>query len=199
MDGRRHVLRAGWAWYSCGRMRDLSCYHTTPRSRELAPNIYRNRNRAIVWLVGALLAGFVIGAFMSLFRRRGSLPWEPKHALVGGAIWVVILGALALVVLIMLQRYVWLFKRGVAAEGVVIATGDGPPGGKCWVRVEDGDRGAFFTLLLDESHAPGTAIVAIHSPGTKLVLLASAPGVMRRGSKCRIEDLPPEVAALAAR
>jgi len=44
-------------------------------------------------------------------------------------------------------------------------TSDGPPGGKCWVRVEDGGRGAFVTLLVGESHAPGTAIVAVHSPG----------------------------------
>jgi len=180
-------------------MSDLSGYHTTPRSRELAPDVYRNRNRAFVWLGGAIAAGYVIGAFMSLVRRRGSLPWEPMHAFVGGTIWAVILASLALVVLVMLQRYVSLFKRGVAAEGVVIATEVGPPGGKCWVRVDDGGHGAFVTLLLGESHAPGTTIVVIHSPGTKLVLLASAPGVVRRGSKWRVEDLPPDLAALAAR
>lgn len=187
------------AWYFCGRMSDLSRYQTIPRSRELAPGIYRNRNLAIVWLVGALIAGFVIGALLSPFKRRGSLPWQPKDAFVSGGIWAVVCGVLALSALIMLQRYVWLFKRGVAAEGVVIATGDGPPGGKCWVRVEDGGGGAFITLLVGESHAPGTAIVAIHRPGAKLVLLASAPGVMRRGSKWRTEDLPAEIAALAAR
>lgn len=176
-------------------MNDLSAYFTLPRARELAPSLYDNRKKALLGLVGAIVAGYVLGVPTSFYKRRGSLPWEPSHMLIAGTIWAVVLATFAIVVLVLMQRYVTLFERGAIAEGVVIASTPGL-GGQSWIRGQD-EGGAYVTLLAGEALAVGTPVAVIHQPGSRLLLLTAAVGTVRRASKWPAANVPPHVAQVA--
>lgn len=153
-------------------------YAAQPRADALGASVLAGARKAQLGALVTLLAALALGVPFSFVRFRRSLPWEPMDMLWAGLIIAIFTVPIALVVVVIMGRYVKLFRAGRAVPGVVVqqrgsgvvlqvATGVGPD--RTFVPNLRAQLGATFPVLIGDAMS-------------SLALVAVAPGELRRGS-----------------
>ena len=156
----------------------FSRYSVLPRADALGASVLAGAKKAQLAALVTLVGAFLLGVPLSFVRFRRSHAWEPLDMVWGGVAIAIFTVPIALVAVVLLRRYVKLFRAGRAVPGVVVqqrgsgvvlqvATGIGPD--RTFVPNLRAEIGARFPVLIGDAMS-------------SLALVAVAPGELRRGS-----------------
>ncbi len=160
-------------------------YAATPRAPELGLSVRASARKAWLGALATFGGAMLLGVPLSFLRSRRSRPWEPMDMLIGGLILAVFSVPIAATVVVMLQRYVTLFRTGRMVRGVVIEA----RAGGAVLQVETG-VGPDRTFIPQLRAAPGQVYpVLIGDVLSSLALVVVARGELRRGSLLTVQQL----------
>lgn len=66
------------------------------------------------------MGSYVLGVPFSFIRFRHSRPWAPLDVFIAGTILALVVTCITVMVVVMMQRYVRLYRRGTSVPGQVV-------------------------------------------------------------------------------
>ena len=155
------------------------------RSPGAAPNLYRNRAKALVAVGVGIVAGYVIGVPLSFVSTgHHSRPWEPFDIVISGSIWASVITVFTVIIAVLMQRYVTLYRNGQRVAATVVSEKH-LPGGNRGVAVQfvHSSNEQRFSWIPNSQLPVGAQTTTIVGPATsKLVLNQNDPLGYARGS-----------------
>jgi hypothetical protein len=153
------------------------------RSPDLAKPLYRARNKGLVAIPLGIVAGYVLGIPTSFYGSRHSLPWEPFDIVIVGTIWAFVFCIFTILIAVILQRYVSLYRNGVAVASLVVSEQNRAGQRGVVLQFSDRESRTRYSWVFPSSLPVGEESQTILATGTsKLVLNRNGDVGYVRGS-----------------